>query len=154
MPQTITATAQRIPGYWKITADQHPSITTVLPSLSKAPEALTALAASVLETSTADIEVSLTVAVPEQVRAALERAAELEAQAERARAEAAEVRSRAVLALDAAEYTRRDIAAAAGLSVPRVQELIRSAQNGAGAQPAPEQSAANEHPVPASYGAE
>ena len=148
MPQTITATAERIPGYWKITADEHPAITTVLPALSKAPAALTALAASVLETSAEDIEVSLSVAVPEDVRADLDRAAELDGQAERARAQAVEARTRAVLALNAADYTRRDIAAAVGMSTPRVQELIHSTPATTPEQPAPEQ------PAPSSYGAE
>ncbi|MDR3068546.1 MAG: hypothetical protein LBU50_03490 [Cellulomonas sp.] len=120
-----TSTAVRDGRVWSVRCDQHPSAASIVTRLADAADHQREAIAVVAGVDAADVEVEVTVSLPDGVRDHIERAAALRTRAaESNHAAASEARAAAAL-LAGSGIPLRDVGTILGVSHQRAHQLVK-----------------------------
>ncbi len=123
---TYRVTAEHTPrGWWVLEAKDIGAVSQVR-RLDRAAEEMREAIAYLTGVQEGDVDIDVVPILPDAVQEAMERSAQLRAEAHRANHDAAEESRRAAKALAAEKYTMRDIGAVMGVSHQRAQQLVKS----------------------------
>lgn len=112
-------------GWWALEAEEVGAVSQVR-RLDRAADEMREAIAFLAGVPEGDVDVEVVPTIPDTVREAMDNAARLRAEAQRANHDAAEESRRAARALAAEKYTLRDIGALMGVSHQRAQQLVKS----------------------------
>jgi predicted RNase H-like HicB family nuclease len=121
---TYTATAQRDGRWWFVRVPEIPGAVTQARRLDQVDAMAREVVSLLLEAAPDSFDLDVRPAIPEEVRAELTRARDLQRQAERSQAEAASLVRDAARKLRAQGLTVADVGAVLGVSFQRASQLL------------------------------